>query len=1217
MKYSSVVLSNDLVQKFPELQALVNFMRVNNAGEVLYQSAIKVGKLGKTVSTTDISAGKDMGSAYKMELDNEYYKLQLNPKSKIDSKTSIFTQLMYFLNILGTNNKAADSAYGAVSFLIKKNLLEVSQRMRTRKGTASYVKSKMVDPGSERFAELIENGIDINNPTLATKALNAIMSGIESSAVKIKFPGSKLVLQSEQYITKDTKVDSSVAPNRLKFVKNKKTYYAEVILPKSLMTPALQAALDRGEDLYLTADFFGYRIPSTELHSAVPLKIVGTYDNLDTNVIIAPFELVYLHGSDFDVDSLFIPMRELYRRTDAAYLGVSPDVPAGYVVNEKGQYVWDGINEQKRIIDLLEKRRQQATKLYERYKDRNTVDAGIYSKELKALEKIASTISESIAKNLIVETMLSTITKPKNRERMNSPIVMANYNAVNLPGSLAHYLDSIDLWDKTTLTDLSHMDQGLAAFKSLQDGLRLTGIFANNIKVLAYLSRAGAENNSPALLSPELSISYKMGDDDTITTFDRISDTDKETGDLTWMYQDGAVNLAIDNLKEQTLSKLNITPLTGNAFSALLGIGFPLKAATLVLLNPELKAILTKSMIQGGDRALRTNLIKAIEELHPAQKLDIQGLIDTYNTPLSKKDLETIAKDPSKASVDVRIGALLIFYKAMTIGDSVKNLSGVLNVIRTFPTNVEDIEKYNRDINSIFTYSELKDISTPAVSGMTVLKDYLKDHKSGNYNFRESFAFIAPNFMSKNPHIAVSLEAYFQAYKIAQENLLLQSENVQGFVRSLEIPLNQFGAKDIRSLQLTEELSKFLISSTVYERLASVSPWLNPRRELFKTNIASFNAKFMEMITALKKKDLLRASEGADQGVRPNRFIQSLVIDHGLGYPRVRMAGGTGMENVDIIDFRADFIELAHYSLTEMGGVVINPDAVLDEETPNEIQQMFIDYIVLSTGFRLSSTSYSLVIPEAMYKNIDAEYVKKLEMLESSPEFRQKVKPLLELSLAIRYGDELQKPTGKPTKDSEDSYSGRDGAIFYDRKYATDPDAKNKENEKSFPKFIKYSFLDEVTERWTSTIYVRISGTDQPFVYYRRVGKKRNDAYFVDLTGFEDPTTMKAWNLYDKFNPEIRDVQIFSMTKSNVRTNLTLPIGEIVNLVAYDDLTRSAAKKAEIVKLIGEDKNGFKTYQVKTIQEQNDNSPLSFAVYDEIDEFLAGVTNTNNNLNCK
>ena len=45
----------------------------------------------------------------------------------------------------------------------------------------------------------------------------------------------------------------------------------------------------------------GFRIPSTNYHSLLPLKVVGFYDapkGAKANVVIAPSAIVYFHGSD-------------------------------------------------------------------------------------------------------------------------------------------------------------------------------------------------------------------------------------------------------------------------------------------------------------------------------------------------------------------------------------------------------------------------------------------------------------------------------------------------------------------------------------------------------------------------------------------------------------------------------------------------------------------------------------------------------------------------------------------------------------------------------------------------------------------------------------------------------------------------------------------------------------------------------------------------------
>lgn len=54
---------------------------------------------------------------------------------------------------------------------------------------------------------------------------------------------------------------------------------------------------------------FGFRLPSTGLHSALVFKvkkIIPTPPNMKNNIIIAPAHIVFNHGSDYDIDSLFV-----------------------------------------------------------------------------------------------------------------------------------------------------------------------------------------------------------------------------------------------------------------------------------------------------------------------------------------------------------------------------------------------------------------------------------------------------------------------------------------------------------------------------------------------------------------------------------------------------------------------------------------------------------------------------------------------------------------------------------------------------------------------------------------------------------------------------------------------------------------------------------------------------------------------------------------------
>ena len=59
----------------------------------------------------------------------------------------------------------------------------------------------------------------------------------------------------------------------------------------------------------------GFRIPSSELHSGVALNIVGWLED-DSVSIVVPQRIVEIHGSDFDVDSLFVIGKDVIRDED-------------------------------------------------------------------------------------------------------------------------------------------------------------------------------------------------------------------------------------------------------------------------------------------------------------------------------------------------------------------------------------------------------------------------------------------------------------------------------------------------------------------------------------------------------------------------------------------------------------------------------------------------------------------------------------------------------------------------------------------------------------------------------------------------------------------------------------------------------------------------------------------------------------------------------------
>lgn len=372
LKYSAVVLDDALVDKFPTLRKMRDVIERMGVDEVVFNSAVKegmptvrneAGELlngnGKSLSFNQITnlseeEAKAVANLYKnppiLELDNRNYRLQHNPQSDPNKQISLFTQLMYFLNVypdklqngeFADTQEAAQQAYELVAELIKMGRDQFSKEISTPAQMRNFLLKKFNGPGAERALDLLQNHISINHPLLEKRTIIALASGLEKATVKVKFPGGKLVLQTAEGI------DLYQDPNLFKLDdetrklgqdlqyqmeeievdgKKRRIMVAQVVVPREMLTKEQLAAVARKESVYLLPDAMGFRIPSTELHSAVPLRVVGVYSNKLTNVVIAPRELVPIHGSDFDVDALFVITKELYDAKETTIIN------SGYIV---------------------------------------------------------------------------------------------------------------------------------------------------------------------------------------------------------------------------------------------------------------------------------------------------------------------------------------------------------------------------------------------------------------------------------------------------------------------------------------------------------------------------------------------------------------------------------------------------------------------------------------------------------------------------------------------------------------------------------------------------------------------------------------------------------------------------------------------------------------------------------------------------------------------
>lgn len=321
IKPSAVVLSDELLytvdenglkQVRPGMEGLSKMReRMERFGheELIFGSSVKLGKPQSVHSLNDYLNSEQEPTQGTLLLDNEHYQIQLNPRAKVNSDTAIFSQLMYFLNIYSSspnanNIKMAETIYSAISFLYEKGGKVFERRTKGTEFDATVMKAFSEKGEEMTFANLLANGVSPTSPIFEKKVLIKLASLMEQLSIKIRLPGGKLVLQS------DVEVMNPHTGKPLRFKQKNGKLVAEVIVPRGIFPPDIQKQIEKGETVFDTPVLLGFRIPSTELHSAIAMEVVGFYDNdANTNMVIAPELLIALHGSDFDVDSLFFAKR--------------------------------------------------------------------------------------------------------------------------------------------------------------------------------------------------------------------------------------------------------------------------------------------------------------------------------------------------------------------------------------------------------------------------------------------------------------------------------------------------------------------------------------------------------------------------------------------------------------------------------------------------------------------------------------------------------------------------------------------------------------------------------------------------------------------------------------------------------------------------------------------------------------------------------------------
>ena len=1180
VKYSCVELTPELCAMFPILDKVRLTLENNSIDEVVFESAVKVGKPSAIQETLEDGSIDKIDPNSVITLQNSNYRIQGNPEHDVDGQDVAFpTQLGYFFNFSGLNTALAEKLFKAQEFLINNGLGNVIQELgigakllegesleQNQNKQRDNVRKRMVDSQAEerdqRQNEFYANPkLGINTPFLVKKAITTMASMFKKATVAIKLPGAGLVLQSAYGTTifKDAQGNEIERPLKWRDAEG----FAEVVLPDFW-----QGQFQIGDSI-LFDTMVGFRIPATELHSAVPLKVVGFYPN-NKNVVIAPPEIVFFHGSDYDVDKLYVMRREVYNKEIYSVTGKlinDPKIPVGYTDNKFNELyantlkteilaVQDQINTAKNLEDA-DALKGLKTRLY----------------DLKQLQDV-------YYKNFIVDLFVQVTTAKVNENLMMAPISMERFKGVGIDAeqsafdlvaelkgfkepkpnfkdftTLKSYENAVEEWkDKRdaviyTKRSLYDLNDQMLMHKDNFSGTKLTGSFANMAKVIAYFFQSTSDNAYPKLKeSYHITLNgktyegfdYYENTKEVLVAYDSEGKPVYKKPSITETI-DSLINAAIDNVKEQILPVIGFTNNTGGAAVSMISMGIPLNEVVMTMLQPAVNTINKFTSYSIGYSAALNDLkqayaVKLKAESFSALTEDQQKAFDEDLPEVSVKDMKAMfgkeIADLSEKEIKLQLAILRnVVNKANNTSDYITTASTAYSVLKEFPIDFPGMENVLEAFDKMWTEGKVVDPETG--------KEVSVNEASETFPFTN----VVPH---KLPHINAALKTLKTLKSKVEHLFFAHYKTLQGFSNTI-LPKYGLGARKASkdkevSARIRERFLQYFMSGLSFTTPEGYTVNLDTSKEPVYTDARG--KEYSGMDAWLRRfSDQLREVKKANPD---NKFLRKLSI--GKRYI-VNFNVGKNLSQEDFIDLQLEF------------------DKLKDDGKFTEFQYELVKYSIIQQGLAFGSNNYSLVLPSTIYESFMEKYNEEMNKYTSDSELYNTFLNQVGENFILQYSMNNAKEVVKNVR-PEDAKEGPNRSILVSR--------DNPVTGENPPTFV----------RSYSTLYTLLAlNPKYPNDYvYARVGD------FNQISGYQFNTDIigKQYDLQDVFNIDIPTIPVTNnRPKNGIFESLKeYSVGQKIRLVNYSDYTRMNLVEYTIAEKTT--KGNINTYVLSDSQQVNE-----------------------------
>ena len=1223
IKYSTIELTDKIVKLIPELNILRNSMRMADAGEVVFKSGFKVGnraaadtQMKKSITVDELKnypaaamLGMKVGDQYfdfpegsVVGLPNSHHRIQLNPTHSIDSSTKNPSQLTHMINLRGTNAANQKEMYRLMAEHMRNARLKLIGALSVKQGKHFGKKSedslrKMLAAGMMKIDSLASQAnsilaqnpdgsyaLSINAPFIAKKILQQFSSTVTKNVVAIKYKGSNFVLQSA-YGAEDLAFDP-------------KTGVAEVYMPD-----IYAKKFTKGEILNeKNGKLLGFRLPSSDIHSAIVIKIKDFYDPVEMgqadNIIIAPKEIVFFHGSDYDVDKLFTIREQLQQDLDP-YDNRDVSFP-DFIVNEKGKKIIDLKGNKKKNIILgrdskgkpltVGKNKQPLDNFVKeemsrvrhilknvQLSEQEFEDTRIYLNALEELYPI-------LLRNTMVSIFIDSMTKEDVRDYLFSPTNIDRYKSDDNPEAINKWFASLKMDDFTQERDLNDITDHQEIRSDINVSEAAIGTIANFNKGLEYMFSAttamdNVTDNAPA---PEIleskSVTIDGGVYKDFSLYERTWNAKDNTWKRTeitlpnghkiepqiWETLDSTLQIALDNLNEQVMGPINMTQVTIKAYLSGIGMGIPLKTMVALMKQP----IMNESIF-ATNKGFRIAKKSLAEEL----KVDTTGenkvLLDEV-APLKFDKLQRLMTKPldklSNKDKLLQLNVLETFGKLDAIGSQISEIAQFSNILKQMPPNFYDIQKQMGVIDKIYT---TKSISRN-VGGIDVEFETVLDLNAG---VRDSFLFPNVNILTSLPHLKEAYETLKMIKSVDEHLIKVNDPRLQKLaesIRSKYLDVSNWKESFQSGATTTDpqmeeairyEFMKYLMTGLEYKQ-DKINVNLNTINEApyeFKFGGRDAGTKKVGGAEAWAQRFVNRVrdmqhKERAKPPHKQNTFILDLVIDAHPDYPSLNRILFPPASQAD------PSLQMQYMQEFER----INPSATTTSY--NQDQFDFLKYLILTQGLEWRASSYITVLPAGVFSGFTKALESKLDDVlgAGSLEFSKEIEQYYD-HFAIQFLNNFEDaiptiPSNLRIGFNEAYNVDKDSGAYWDIKYKFNEGfATFKGKKGKYPVIIKDNYnnlLYKVYEPEKDNI------SEGSYVLYQRIAKKGLHAFYQ---GNEDIASGN-YTIAKTVDPAVRTVDVEDNTVNTlpIKKSGFLKKGDVLFLKNYSDFARVGMRKVEV-----------------------------------------------------